>query len=226
MRHLVRLMVLVISLALLGCGVSVDPDPAGTLTDETGLMPAVDPAPSGGASPSFNEPTEEGEEIATASGLVYETIRAGDGAQAKTGDRVVLHYVATLEGGELIDSSRDRGTPWTHTIGDPRAVQGFNEGITGMKLGEVRRLVVPANLAYGALGTFGEYAPGKELPLDGAMQADQLPSIPPNSTILYEVELLEIATEPADAPEESDADSDAPDAEADAPSADEPTEGS
>ncbi|WP_152052362.1 FKBP-type peptidyl-prolyl cis-trans isomerase [Tautonia marina] len=210
MRHLVGLTALGVSLALLGCGVSGDPEPSGAPADATGLAPAPDPAPSGSSSSALNEPTGEGEEVLTASGLAYQTIQAGDGPQAKPGDRVVLHYVATIEGGEAIDSSRDRGTPWTHTIGDARAVQGFNEGIAGMKVGELRRLVVPANLAYGALGTFGEYAPGKEHNLDGAMQAEELPSIPPNSTIIYEVELLELASEPADAPEYANTEADAP----------------
>ena len=219
MRHPVRLAVLSMSLALVGCGGVGDPAPSDVPTGaiEGAAAPAATPA--GGPTAALNEPTEEGEEVVTASGLAYETIRAGDGPQAKAGDRVVLHYVATIEGGDAIDSSRDRDTPWTHTIGDSRAVQGFNEGIAGMRLGEVRRLVVPANLAYGALGTFGEYAPGKEHSLDGAMQADELPSIPPNSTIIYEVELLEIASEPADAPEDADpAAEDAPPVE-DAPQA-------
>jgi hypothetical protein len=208
------------SLALVGCGGAGDPAPSGEQTGVIEGTSAPDPGLPGGPSAPLNEPTEEGEEVVTASGLAYQTIRAGDGPQAKLGDRVVLHYVATIEGGEAIDSSRERDAPWTHTIGDSRAVQGFNEGIAGMKLGELRRLAVPANLAYGALGTFGEYAPGKEHSLDGAMQAEELPSIPPNSTIIYEVELLEIAADPADAPDEADpAAEDAPGV-GDAPEAD------
>ncbi|MEW4568702.1 FKBP-type peptidyl-prolyl cis-trans isomerase [Tautonia sp. JC769] len=199
MRHFVRPAAFGLSLALVGCGGSGDPVPTVAQPGAIGDASALDPGPAAGPSPSLNEPTAEGEEVVTASGLAYETIRAGEGPQARPGDRVVLHYVATIEGGEPIDSSRDRETPWTHTIGDSRAVQGFNEGVAGMKLGEVRRLAVPANLAYGALGTFGEYAPGKEHSLDGAMQADELPSIPPNSTIIYEVELLEIAPDPNEA---------------------------
>lgn len=199
MRHFVRLIGAVAALSAIGCGGSGEPGTYSDAPAEAGNTSAVS-APVTSSS-SLAEPTEPGEEVSTPSGLSYETVRPGDGPQARPGDRVEVHYVATVEGGDPIDSSRERETPWSHTLGDPRAVQGFNEGVAGMKVGEIRRLVVPANLAYGALGTFGEYAPGVERNLDGAMQADELPSIPPNSTIIYEVELLGIEDSSADGPE-------------------------
>ena len=170
------------------------------------------PAPSGGS--RVAAATGVGEEVTTASGLTYETLGEGDGEQAGFGDRVRVHYTATIEGGDRYDSSRERGEPWVFTIGDDRATQGFNEGVAGMRVGELRRLIVPSNLAYGALGTFAEYKPGQPRGLEGALQLEEPPSIPPNSTILYEVELLGIeppdADEPASGADAAESGEDAP----------------
>jgi len=179
--------------------------PAGCGKDNLGSPPAMpEPVSSVAANPAsrsgangnsqlpLNQPTELGKDMKTASGLVYRTLKVGSGTQIKPGERGKFHYTATIMNGEKFDSSRDRSTPWSHVVGESRAVQGFNEGISGMFVGETRLLTVPPNLAFGALGTFGEYAPGKDRNLDGALQAEKLPSIPPNSTIVYEVELLDI----------------------------------
>jgi peptidylprolyl isomerase len=82
-----------------------------------------------------------------------------------------MHYVGTLENGTKFDSSRDRNTPFEFTLGTGQVIQGWEQGILGMKTGEIRKLIIPSELGYGASG--------------------QGP-IPPNSTLIFEVELLRI----------------------------------
>jgi len=100
-----------------------------------------------------------------------ETIKEGTGEEAKVGDTVSMHYVGTLTDGTQFDSSRDRGTPFQFTIGRGMVIKGWEKGIPGMKVGEIRKLTIPSNEGYGAGGR-------------GA--------IPPNATLIFEVELLEI----------------------------------
>jgi peptidylprolyl isomerase len=110
--------------------------------------------------------------IVTESGkLIIEDIKAGEGREIKSGDTVVIHYTGTLENGTKFDSSVDRGQPFTTQIGVGQVIKGWDEGVPGMKVGGKRKLVIPPDLAYGdrAIG-----------------------SIPPNSTLIFEVELLEI----------------------------------
>ena len=98
-------------------------------------------------------------------------IAEGTGPAAKTGDKVSVHYTASLLDGTPFASSRDKNQPLVFTIGERSVVKGMSDGVTGMKVGEKRRLVVPPSLAY------GERSNAK---------------IPPNSTLIYEVELLAI----------------------------------
>ena len=100
-----------------------------------------------------------------------EIIKEGTGEEAKVGDTVSMHYVGTLEDGTKFDSSRDRGTPFQFTIGRGMVIKGWEKGIPGMKVGEIRKLTIPSNEGYGAGGRG---------------------SIPPNATLIFEVELLEI----------------------------------
>jgi FKBP-type peptidyl-prolyl cis-trans isomerase len=103
--------------------------------------------------------------------LQIEILREGTGAEAKTGNRVTVHYVGTLTDGKKFDSSRDRGQGFKFTLGKGEVIQGWDKGVAGMKVGELRKLTIPSHLAYGARG----------FP----------PVIPPNSTLVFEVELLE-----------------------------------
>jgi FKBP-type peptidyl-prolyl cis-trans isomerase len=109
---------------------------------------------------------------ARADGLVVTVLKPGSGRAAKGGDRVRVHYVGTLSDGTKFDSSRDRGTPFEFDLGRGRVIKGWERGVQGMQVGEVRKLVIPPALGYGERG--------------------QPPTIPPNATLLFEVELLGI----------------------------------
>ncbi len=103
--------------------------------------------------------------------LKIEDLKVGTGSIAKTGDKVTVHYVGTLTNGTKFDSSRDRGLPFTFTLGAGEVIKGWDQGVVGMKVGGLRRLTIPASLGYGATG--------------------QGP-IPPNATLIFEVELLSV----------------------------------
>lgn len=108
----------------------------------------------------------------TASGLQYEDIVVGDGPSPQAGNTVTVHYTGTLPDGAKFDSSRDRGQPFTFTIGVGQVIKGWDEGVLSMKVGGRRNLTIPASLGYGARGAGGV--------------------IPPNATLLFDVELLEV----------------------------------
>jgi FKBP-type peptidyl-prolyl cis-trans isomerase FkpA len=116
--------------------------------------------------------TTDSKTIKTASGLQYEVVKAGTGATCSTGQKIKVHYTGTLENGNKFDCSRDRGEPIEFTLGVGQVIKGWDEGVNGMKIGEQRKLTIPANLAYGdrAIGT-----------------------IPAKSTLLFDVELVDIA---------------------------------
>lgn len=102
--------------------------------------------------------------------LQIEDVKLGAGAEAQTGRMVSVHYVGTLTDGTKFDSSRDRGRPFDFPLGAGRVIQGWDQGVAGMKVGGVRKLTIPPHLGYGARG----------FP----------PVIPPNATLVFEVELL------------------------------------
>ena len=115
--------------------------------------------------------TEIGKEITTSSGLKYIDEVIGTGNQPKTGDQVKVHYIGTLENGTKFDSSRDRNKPFEFTLGVGRVIKGWDEGLSTMKPGGKRKLIIPSDLGYGNRST------GK---------------IPANSTLIFEVELIDI----------------------------------
>ena len=96
----------------------------------------------------------------------------GTGAEAASGQRVSVHYTGTLTNGQKFDSSRDRGRPFSFNLGRGEVIKGWDQGVVGMKIGGKRKLTIPADLAYGARG----FPPG----------------IPPNSTLVVDVELVSI----------------------------------
>ena len=105
-------------------------------------------------------------------GMKIEILKQGTGEASKNGDKVTVHYVGTLESGEKFDSSVDRGTPFSFTLGQNQVIKGWELGVSGMKVGEKRKLTIPYELAYGEMG---------------------YPSvIPPKATLIFEVELLGI----------------------------------
>jgi len=111
-------------------------------------------------------------EIMTDSGLKYEDLVAGDGAEAQAGQQVSVHYTGWLTDGSKFDSSLDRNDPFQFALGAGRVIRGWDEGVQGMKIGGKRKLTIPPQLGYGAQGAGGV--------------------IPPNATLVFEVELLEI----------------------------------
>jgi len=106
------------------------------------------------------------------SGLRYIDIVVGTGEMPKQGQTVVVHYTGTLEDGRKFDSSRDRNQPFEFPIGEGRVIKGWDEGLSTMKVGGQRKLIIPPELGYGARGAGGV--------------------IPPNATLIFDVELLEI----------------------------------
>lgn len=106
-------------------------------------------------------------------GMKVEILKEGTGQEAKSGDTVTVNYVGTFEDGNKFDSSIDRGVPFSFTLGAGTIIKGWDLGVVGMKVGEKRKLTIPSDLAYGETGA-----------------ADGL--IPPNATLVFEIDLLSI----------------------------------
>ncbi|GIW79020.1 MAG: hypothetical protein KatS3mg105_0827 [Gemmatales bacterium] len=115
---------------------------------------------------------DEPNTITTPSGLKYQDIEVGTGAEAQKGDTVVVHYTGQLTNGKKFDSSRDRNEPFDFVLGTGEVIKGWDEGIQGMKVGGRRKLIVPPELGYGSRGSGGV--------------------IPPNATLVFDVELLRV----------------------------------
>jgi FKBP-type peptidyl-prolyl cis-trans isomerase len=124
-----------------------------------------------GLTPS-NQPQPTTTESTQSALLSIQEIKEGTGAAVKIGDSVVMHYKGSLQDGTVFDSSYDRGQPFETQIGVGEVIKGWDQGVPGMKVGGQRLLVIPPNLGYGESGS--------------------PPKIPPNATLFFEVELIEI----------------------------------
>jgi FKBP-type peptidyl-prolyl cis-trans isomerase len=156
--------------ALAGCTSLTEPPAPEPIASETRVA-AAPPAsagaqalPTASAVPAMPVPPDE------QMGMV--TLTPGNGAIAKVGDRVSVHYVGTLTDGKKFDSSRDRNQPFQFVLGQGQVIKGWDQGVAGMKVGEKRKLTIPPAMAYGLQG--------------------RPPLIPPNSTLIFEVELMAI----------------------------------
>ena len=138
------------------------------------ILGAVAIAGAGNASPDAakSEKKDDGKAVRLPDGLKYEDLKVGEGAQPKTGQKVQVHYTGWLTSGKKFDSSVDRGQPFEFVLGQGQVIKGWDEGVATMKVGGKRKLTIPPDLAYGARGAGGV--------------------IPPNATLVFDVELLAI----------------------------------
>ena len=114
----------------------------------------------------------ETDPVKTFSGLQYVDLVTGDGREAHVGETAFVHYTGWLEDGTKFDSSVDRGEPFSFRLGAGRVIKGWDEGVVGMRIGTKRKLIIPPHLGYGSRG------------------AGRI--IPPNATLIFEVELLDL----------------------------------
>ena len=128
----------------------------------------------GGSGESNSGPAKvTGQPTTTASGLQYWDITTGSGAMAVPGRTVKVHYTGWLSSGEKFDSSVDRGEPFSFVLGTGQVIKGWDEGVVGMKVGGKRQLRIPPDLGYGPQGAGN--------------------AIPPNATLIFDVELLDVS---------------------------------
>jgi FKBP-type peptidyl-prolyl cis-trans isomerase len=127
----------------------------------------------GGGKTSSGATKVTGPPTTTASGLQYWDIKTGSGAMAVPGKTVKVHYTGWLTSGEKFDSSVDRGEPFSFVLGAGQVIKGWDEGVVGMKVGGKRQLKIPPDLGYGAQGAGN--------------------AIPPNATLIFDVELLDVS---------------------------------
>lgn len=119
----------------------------------------------------MNMTDQKGTPVPAPDELSIETLQEGEGDEvSKNGDTLSVHYVGSLINGTKFDSSRDRGTPFTFTLGAGQVIEGWDQGMLGMKIGEKRKLTIPSSLGYGSRGA-GDI-------------------IPPDATLVFEVELI------------------------------------
>jgi peptidylprolyl isomerase len=114
--------------------------------------------------------TQAGQTLTTPSGLKVEILKDGNGPGPQKGQSVVVHYTGTLENGKKFDSSRDRGEPFSFVLGAGQVIPGWDEGLALMKVGSRAKLTIPPQLGYGSRGAGGV--------------------IPPNATLIFDVELV------------------------------------
>ena len=202
--------IFLLALGLVACGPAQDPElEAATATARAEGAPAEEPeaeaeteseavseAAEEEASEQSSEPQEsEAEEFdiyaglsesefeTTESGLQYAILEQGDGEQAQTGQVVAVHYTGWLEDGNSFDSSSNRGEPISFALGQGMVIPGWDEGIAMLNVGDKARLIIPGDLAYGEAGG---------------------PGIPPNATLIFDVELVSVSEGAPESPTEVD----------------------
>ena len=149
-----RLIVIPLALALAACGADTTAEP---LTNDD-------------FAPELNVNLDA--MTKTASGLYIQDLTVGTGDEATSGATVTVHYEGWLSSGTKFDSSRDRDEPFSFLLGAGRVIRGWDEGVAGMRVGGIRKLVIPPALGYGVGGS--------------------LPTIPGNATLVFDIELLEV----------------------------------
>ncbi len=169
--------ILLVAVVVLGCQAKQRPqaetparEPAAPITEAEGLAGGKDEEVDPEAAARALGTATENPIIAKESGLRYIDIKEGEGNAAAAGQTAVVHYTGWLVNGRKFDSSVDRGQPFKFPLGAGRVIKGWDEGVAGMKVGGVRKLIVPPELGYGSRGAGG--------------------AIPPNATLIFEVELL------------------------------------
>jgi FKBP-type peptidyl-prolyl cis-trans isomerase len=153
---------------------SPDAEPAqarGEMAAQSGVGESTPAAPA--VESVVAAPTAKGQTKTTKGGVKYETLQEGTGPELKSGQTATLHYVGKLEEGNVFDTTRKDNAPKKFRIGVQPLIKGWEEAIPGMKVGEIRKLIVPPSQAYGAEG--------------------KSPRIPPNATLIFEIELVDIA---------------------------------
>jgi peptidylprolyl isomerase len=135
------------------------------------LTPVITPQITQAPQPAEQNSSQSGTMVTMSDGLKIQDLKVGEGKEAKVGDTVTVNYLGTLENGAKFDSSYDRNQAFTTQIGVGAVIKGWDEGIPGMKIGGKRKLIIPAKLGYGA---------------------QSAGTIPPNSLLIFEVELLGI----------------------------------
>jgi len=166
-------LIVVLAAAVVGCNQSSTTESSATSTSTSATATPSTTTPSTTESaPPATATTEnaDGKEITMPNGIKYVDLKVGDGTLAESGMTIAAHYTGWLTNGTKFDSSLDRGQPYSFKLGTGQVIRGWDEGIKGMRVGGKRKLTIPPNLGYGESG---------------------MGPIPPNSTLVFEVELVD-----------------------------------